>query len=161
MSLMKMLHKTLLQAICFNLAFLLVCLGIGGVHAGSLDDYFMSAIITGAYGGGFDSHILFVNGAYAYFLKSFYWLFPSVGWYYIFQAEGGTGMGHRISVARSRFLRGPYEACPYDAKPTMTSPAAMLRLSMTSLRLMRHVTVESTITVRTKSPTSAVSPPVR
>ncbi len=24
------------------------------------------------------------------------------GWYYLFQAEGGTGMGHRISVARSR-----------------------------------------------------------
>ena len=31
---------------------------------------------------------------------------------------------------------------------------------MTSLRFIRHVTVESTIIVRTKSPTSAVSPPV-
>ena len=73
------------MAFYLNLLFLLLCLGISGIHAGSLDDYFMSAVITGAYGGKFDPHILFVNGAYAYFLRPFYWLFPNVGWYYIFQ----------------------------------------------------------------------------
>ncbi len=36
----------------------------------------------------------------------------------------------------------------------------MLALSITSLLFIRHVTVESTIIVRTRSPTSAVSPPV-
>ncbi len=36
------------------------------------------------------------------------------GWYYLFQAEGGTGIGHRISVARSRTLKGVYEPCPYN-----------------------------------------------
>lgn len=36
------------------------------------------------------------------------------GWYYLFQAEGGTGMGHRISVSRSRTLKGVYEPCPYN-----------------------------------------------
>lgn len=36
------------------------------------------------------------------------------GWYYLFQAEGGTGAGHRISVSRSRTLRGVYEPCPYN-----------------------------------------------
>jgi len=36
------------------------------------------------------------------------------GWYYLFQAEGGTGMGHRISVARSRELFGNYEPCPFN-----------------------------------------------
>ncbi|MBP3543105.1 MAG: family 43 glycosylhydrolase [Lachnospiraceae bacterium] len=36
------------------------------------------------------------------------------GWYYLFQAEGGTGAGHRISVARSRTLKGVYEPCPYN-----------------------------------------------
>lgn len=36
------------------------------------------------------------------------------GYYYLFLAEGGTGMGHRISVARSRSLFGPYESCPYN-----------------------------------------------
>lgn len=73
------------RAFCLNLLFLFLYLGVGGFHAGSLDDYFMSAMVTGAYGGAFDPHILFVNGAYAYFLKFFYEMFPCVGWYYIFQ----------------------------------------------------------------------------
>lgn len=36
------------------------------------------------------------------------------GYYYLFMAEGGTGMGHRVSVARSRSLMGVYESCPYN-----------------------------------------------
>lgn len=36
------------------------------------------------------------------------------GYYYLFMAEGGTGMGHRITVARSRELKGVYESCPYN-----------------------------------------------
>ena len=72
-------------AFYLNLLFLVLCLGIVGIHVGSLDDYFMSAIVAGAYGGEFDPHLLFVNGTYAYFLKPFYCLFPGVGWYYIFQ----------------------------------------------------------------------------
>lgn len=36
------------------------------------------------------------------------------GWYYLFQAEGGTGLGHRISVARSKELFGVYTPCPYN-----------------------------------------------
>lgn len=36
------------------------------------------------------------------------------GYYYLFMAEGGTGMGHRISVARSKTLMGVYENCPYN-----------------------------------------------
>ena len=34
------------------------------------------------------------------------------GWYYIACAEGGTGRRHRIRMARSRGLWGPYEVCP-------------------------------------------------
>ncbi|WP_455137888.1 family 43 glycosylhydrolase [Thermophilibacter sp.] len=33
-------------------------------------------------------------------------------WYYIACAEGGTGRRHRIRMARSRDLWGPYEVCP-------------------------------------------------
>ena len=40
------------------------------------------------------------------------------GWYYCFLAEGGTGKGHKITVARSRRLMGPYEDCPFN--PIMT-----------------------------------------
>ena len=36
------------------------------------------------------------------------------GWYYLFEAEGGTGEGHRITVSRSRSLMGNYEPCPYS-----------------------------------------------
>lgn len=36
------------------------------------------------------------------------------GYYYLFLAEGGTGLGHRISVMRSKTLMGDYESCPYN-----------------------------------------------
>lgn len=35
------------------------------------------------------------------------------GWYYLFLAEGGTGTGHRETVARSRTLMGVYQPSPY------------------------------------------------
>jgi len=36
------------------------------------------------------------------------------GYYYLFLAEGGTGPGHRITVARAKTLFGNYEPCPYN-----------------------------------------------
>lgn len=42
------------------------------------------------------------------------------GFYYLFQAEGGTGEGHMITVARSRELFGVYEPCPFN--PIMHQP---------------------------------------
>lgn len=36
------------------------------------------------------------------------------GFYYCFLAEGGTGKGHMITVARAKNLYGPYEDCPYN-----------------------------------------------
>lgn len=81
-------NNRIVLAYGLNTVFLLLCLGIGGLHYGCLDDFFMAAIVTGAYGGQFDAHTLFVNGVYAYFLKPFYSLFPSVGWYSIFEMLG-------------------------------------------------------------------------
>jgi xylan 1,4-beta-xylosidase len=34
------------------------------------------------------------------------------GWYYLLTAEGGTGWGHAVTLARSRSLPGPYELHP-------------------------------------------------
>lgn len=34
------------------------------------------------------------------------------GWYYLITAEGGTGWGHAVTMARSRSLHGPYELHP-------------------------------------------------
>lgn len=36
------------------------------------------------------------------------------GYYYLFEAEGGTGIGHRVTVSRSKELFGIYEPCPYN-----------------------------------------------
>ncbi|MDP3523854.1 MAG: glycoside hydrolase family 43 protein, partial [Hoeflea sp.] len=39
-------------------------------------------------------------------------LFKRDGWYYLTVAEGGTGYGHAVTMARSRTLDGPYELHP-------------------------------------------------
>lgn len=41
------------------------------------------------------------------------------GWFYVLAAEGGTGVGHEVTMARSRGLYGPYEASP--ANPLLTA----------------------------------------
>ena len=39
-------------------------------------------------------------------------LYQRNGWYYLLTAEGGTGWGHAVTMARSRNLTGPYELHP-------------------------------------------------
>jgi xylan 1,4-beta-xylosidase len=39
-------------------------------------------------------------------------LYKREGWYYLLTAEGGTGWGHAVTMARSRALAGPYELHP-------------------------------------------------
>lgn len=43
------------------------------------------------------------------------------GWYYLFAAEGGTGIDHAVSVARSRSVTGPYEG--HSKNPIVTNRA--------------------------------------
>lgn len=40
-------------------------------------------------------------------------LFKRDGWYYLTTAEGGTGYGHAVTMARSRSIDGPYELHPH------------------------------------------------
>ena len=83
-----MLRKPIIVALLINLFYLFLYFAFGIVRHGSLDDYFMSSVLTGAYGGNYDVHTYFVGSAYGYFLKPFYWLFPKVGWYFIFELTG-------------------------------------------------------------------------
>jgi len=46
-------------------------------------------------------------------------LYKRDGWYHLMTAEGGTGWGHAVTLARSRSLRGPYELHPEN--PVLTS----------------------------------------
>jgi xylan 1,4-beta-xylosidase len=39
-------------------------------------------------------------------------LYKRNGWYYLITAEGGTGWGHAVTMARSQTLLGPYELHP-------------------------------------------------
>lgn len=41
------------------------------------------------------------------------------GWYYLLIAEGGTGLDHAITIARSKSIKGPYEA--YEGNPILTN----------------------------------------
>ncbi len=41
-------------------------------------------------------------------------LYKVNGWYYLLIAEGGTNFGHRVTVARSGSIWGPYESCPHN-----------------------------------------------
>ncbi len=41
-------------------------------------------------------------------------LYKKDGYYYLLEAEGGTGPGHRVTVSRSKELFGNYETCPYN-----------------------------------------------
>lgn len=81
-------RSPLFVAVLLNLIFFLLYLAFGIVRHGSLDDYFMSSVLTGAYGSEYDVHMYFVNSAYGYFLKPFYLLFPKVGWYFLFELMG-------------------------------------------------------------------------
>lgn len=80
--------KALFSALGLNFIFFLLYLAFGVVRHGSLDDYFMSSVLTGAYGAEYDVHMYFVNSAYGFFLKPFYLLFPKIGWYFIFELAG-------------------------------------------------------------------------
>lgn len=49
------------------------------------------------------------------------------GYYYLFLAEGGTGMGHRVTVARSTTIDGIYEPCPYNPIMRQENPDAPIQ----------------------------------
>lgn len=54
-------------------------------------------------------------------------VFKKDGYYYVILAEGGTGYGHRITVARSQQLFGPYEPSPYNPVMRQTDPDAPIQ----------------------------------
>ncbi|MFB9769254.1 glycoside hydrolase family 43 protein [Lactiplantibacillus modestisalitolerans] len=47
-------------------------------------------------------------------------IIKKAGWYYLLMAEGGTGMGHMITMMRSRSLWGPFTA-PNAVNPLFTN----------------------------------------
>ena len=75
--------RAFLYSVAINLFFLVLCLVLGDIKFGAIDDYFMAAVLTGAHGTDYNPHLLFVNAIYGYALLPLYHLFPKIGWYYI------------------------------------------------------------------------------
>lgn len=81
----KICASSLFIAFCLNIVVLVVSLVIGDGTYSSRDDFFMSAVLTGAYGGQYDVHMYFINVIYGYFLRPFYAILPTISWYSVFQ----------------------------------------------------------------------------
>lgn len=81
----KTLKNPFVLAIALNLIPLLLLVVLGSCRFASMDDFFMSSILSGAYGGELDEHLYFVKVVYGLMLKPFYYLFPCFGWYYVFE----------------------------------------------------------------------------
>ena len=77
------IKKALAFSAVINLFFLALCLIFGDLKFGAIDDYFMAARLTGAFGTEYSPHLIFVNAVYGYALLPLYHLFPTIGWYYI------------------------------------------------------------------------------
>lgn len=83
-ALKKVYGSSLFLPICLNIVFLAGSLVVRSGTFSSLDDFFMSSVLTGAYGGEYDVHLTFVNVIYGYFLRPFYTILPTVSWYSVF-----------------------------------------------------------------------------
>src|SRR5574344_1181442 len=68
-------------AILIPVFFFLLYLAYYGFRDEGLDDFFMAATLSGAYGLKYRVYMLFVNVLYGYMLLPLYALFPSVSWY--------------------------------------------------------------------------------
>lgn len=53
-------------------------------------------------------------------------LYKKDGWYYLLISEGGTELGHMITMARSRKITGPYMA--YEKNPVLTNRSHSMEL---------------------------------
>lgn len=72
-------------AIALNVVFFLSILLMCDVKYEVSDDFIMSTIISGAYGNGYNPHLMFINVIWGYMLLPFYYLMPKISWYLVAQ----------------------------------------------------------------------------
>lgn len=80
-----MSKKNLIKSFIVNFMFLLLVLLFCDMKYEVSDDYMVDAVLSGAFGGGYDAHLLFSNILYGYFLKGLYNITTSFSWYFICQ----------------------------------------------------------------------------
>ncbi len=81
----KLSHHHLGLAIGINLFFLIMILVFCEVKYEVSDDFVMASILSGAYGGELNPHMIFINVLWGYFLMPLYRIFPGISWYLIGQ----------------------------------------------------------------------------
>lgn len=81
----KVWKSEILLAVLLNLLFLASVLALCDVKYEVSDDFIMSAIMSGAYGGSLNPHLIFINILWGYLLLPFYSVFPQISWYLVFQ----------------------------------------------------------------------------
>ncbi|KAG7286196.1 hypothetical protein NEMBOFW57_008502 [Staphylotrichum longicolle] len=90
---------------------------ITGAHAWQVGPYIQQAEVnlnTGVVG---EWHIIW-NGTGGMAPEGPH-IYHKDGWYYLLAAEGGTGVNHMVTMARSKKLTGPYESHP--GNPVLTN----------------------------------------
>lgn len=71
------------MAFFINAVFLVMVLLFCDMKYEVSDDFVVDMILSGAYGNGYDEHLLFSNILLGYFLKVIYQLIPVVSWYFV------------------------------------------------------------------------------
>lgn len=72
-------------AIAVNAVFLILAILFCEIKYETSDDYIMAAIISGAYTGTPNPHMIFINILWGYLLLPLYYLIPQISWYLIAQ----------------------------------------------------------------------------
>lgn len=83
--LQKISKSDICLAILINVLFLSSILLFCDIKYEVSDDFVMAAIMSGAYGDAPNPHLIFINILWGYLMLPFYYLFPNISWYLIFQ----------------------------------------------------------------------------
>lgn len=83
--LQKIWKSDICLAILINVLFLSSILLFCDIKYEVSDDFVMAAIMSGAYGDAPNPHLIFINILWGYLMLPFYYLFPNISWYLIFQ----------------------------------------------------------------------------
>lgn len=78
-------NSSLAMAFLLNGVFLLCAILFCDIKYEVSDDFMMEAVLSGAFGQGYNAHLLYSNIFLGYALKIMYMLIPVVSWYFVFQ----------------------------------------------------------------------------
>lgn len=75
--------SSLFWALFINIIFFVMVLFFCDMKYEVSDDFIVDSVLSGAYGNGYDEHLLFSNIILGYLLKAIYQLIPVISWYFV------------------------------------------------------------------------------